>query len=175
MAYEDYDDEYAGGRPLWGRIGVFVLLGLLFFLLGRCTAGGASTAELEEARQQAADLSRQNEELRQAQEAAVAGGGTGASPSPGATEDATEEDGDTSGDGQETYTVEAGDTLGSIAEEVYGDSQLYTLIVEANDLDSGNVLQQGQELIIPPNPDGDSSGEDTSSDEGTEEPADEES
>ncbi|MGI1659840.1 MAG: LysM peptidoglycan-binding domain-containing protein [Desulfitobacterium sp.] len=52
---------------------------------------------------------------------------------------------------KEVYTVKAGETLGTIAEKVYGDGSLYTKIFEANKarLKSPNLIYEGQKLIIP--------------------------
>lgn len=151
MGYEDYDDEYAGGRPLWGRIGLLLLLGLLLVFLGRCTAGGASNADLEETRAEVTRLSEENEELRQAAQSAADAGGTDTVPSPGATPQTTDgstEDDAADGGGGQTYEVQPDDTLGEIAAEFCGDPEQFPLIEEANDL-GGQPLQVGQELDIP--------------------------
>jgi nucleoid-associated protein YgaU len=52
---------------------------------------------------------------------------------------------------QETYTVESGDTLSAIAERFYGNANDYMRIFEANrnKLDNPDVIQPGQELVIP--------------------------
>ncbi|SHN75532.1 LysM peptidoglycan-binding domain-containing protein [Desulfitobacterium chlororespirans] len=52
---------------------------------------------------------------------------------------------------KQVYTVKAGDTLGTIAKQIYGDSSLYTKIYEANQgrLKSPNLIFEGQKLIIP--------------------------
>lgn len=47
------------------------------------------------------------------------------------------------------YLVQPGDTLGLIAQAVYGDPTQFGLIAEANGLTGSNVLLVGQELIIP--------------------------
>ena len=56
-----------------------------------------------------------------------------------------------SDDWSQTYTVEEGDTLTSIAERFYGDGNAYNRIWEANreKLDNPDVIQPGQELQIP--------------------------
>jgi nucleoid-associated protein YgaU len=56
-----------------------------------------------------------------------------------------------SDDWSQTYTVEEGDTLTSIAERFYGDGNAYNRIWEANreKLDNPDVIQPGQELNIP--------------------------
>ncbi|MBT8070726.1 MAG: LysM peptidoglycan-binding domain-containing protein [Xanthomonadales bacterium] len=50
-----------------------------------------------------------------------------------------------------TYTVEAGDTLWAIAEKVYGSGGKYMKIFEANTsiLDSPDKIFPGQKLVIP--------------------------
>ena len=50
-----------------------------------------------------------------------------------------------------TYTVQSGDTLWKIAEQVYGDGSEYQKIFEANQelLESPDRIAPGQELTIP--------------------------
>ena len=48
-----------------------------------------------------------------------------------------------------TYTVRAGDSLASVAYEVYGDPTRWRLLAEANDLDDPLALRRGQELALP--------------------------
>jgi nucleoid-associated protein YgaU len=52
---------------------------------------------------------------------------------------------------QKTYTVQAGDTLGKIAQELYGDGSRWNEIYEANkdQIADPNVIEVGQELKIP--------------------------
>ena len=52
---------------------------------------------------------------------------------------------------QETYRVEAGDSLSAIAQRVYGDAGQYMRIFEANreKLDNPDMIHPGQELVIP--------------------------
>lgn len=59
-----------------------------------------------------------------------------------------------------TYVVQAGDLLGTIAQQ-FGVS--VDAIVEANNLDDPNLLFVGQELIIPP-PEGETTGDTTTGD-----------
>jgi len=47
------------------------------------------------------------------------------------------------------YTVRTGDTLQTIAQEVWGDSSMWYLIADANGLDAGDELDAGQIIIIP--------------------------
>ncbi len=60
----------------------------------------------------------------------------------------TNGDEDDDGNG-ETYTVQSGDTLYSIAEDVYGDGNRWTEIAEANGIDDQSGLTVGEELDIP--------------------------
>ncbi|HHY26271.1 MAG TPA: LysM peptidoglycan-binding domain-containing protein [Desulfitobacterium dehalogenans] len=52
---------------------------------------------------------------------------------------------------KQVYTVKAGDTLGTIAKQMYGDGSLYTKIYEANKgrLKNPNLIFEGQKLVIP--------------------------
>jgi nucleoid-associated protein YgaU len=52
---------------------------------------------------------------------------------------------------KKTYTVQAGDTLGKIAQELYGDGSRWTEIYEANKdkIADPNVIEVGQKLQIP--------------------------
>lgn len=48
-----------------------------------------------------------------------------------------------------TYTVKSGDSLYTISKKLYGDSQKYTVIMEANKLSDPNKIKIGQVLNIP--------------------------
>lgn len=50
----------------------------------------------------------------------------------------------------QTYTVQAGDTLWSIAQREYHDGQWYTRIAQANNIQDANVIQVAQQLTLPP-------------------------
>jgi nucleoid-associated protein YgaU len=54
--------------------------------------------------------------------------------------------------GAQTYTVRAGDTLPSIAKQMYGDANKWTSIYDANRATIGedpNLIQVGTQLAIP--------------------------
>ncbi|MBP2161596.1 MULTISPECIES: putative adhesin [Asticcacaulis] len=48
-----------------------------------------------------------------------------------------------------TYTVMAGDTLQSVAQNVWGDASLWFMLAEANGLSGNSMLAAGQSLTIP--------------------------
>jgi nucleoid-associated protein YgaU len=48
-----------------------------------------------------------------------------------------------------TYIVKEGDSLATIAQEVYGDSNAWTVIAKANNLNSPNQIEVGMTLKIP--------------------------
>ncbi|UMB69837.1 LysM peptidoglycan-binding domain-containing protein [Mycobacterium paraterrae] len=48
-----------------------------------------------------------------------------------------------------TYAVQQGDTLFGIAQREYGDGDLYTVIAAQNHLPDPDVIQLGQQLLIP--------------------------
>jgi YD repeat-containing protein len=50
----------------------------------------------------------------------------------------------------QSYVVQAGDTLQSIAQAVWGDANFWYLIADANGLTADSEVQAGQMLIIPP-------------------------
>lgn len=139
MGYYEDPADY-GGRVLWGRVAVFGGALLLMFVLGRCTAaGGVPQSELDAAKRQVTELEARNDRLEQ-QVAALSAGA--------AAEEPQDEDGDR--EGWTTYIVRSGDTLISIAQEVYDDGTKFDLIAEANGIDQNNKLRVGQELQIPP-------------------------
>lgn len=141
-----YDDQYDyAGRVLWGRIGVFGVALLLMFLLGRCTAPeGVSQTEFNAANAQIEDLEGRNSRLQEQIAAMAAGADDGTD---GTAAPATDDD---SRSGWRTYIVRSGDTLISIAQEVYGDGTKFNAIADANGIDQNNKLRVGQELQIPP-------------------------
>jgi nucleoid-associated protein YgaU len=49
-----------------------------------------------------------------------------------------------------TYTVVRGDSLSSIAQKIYNDGNLWTLIASANNLANPQVIHAGNVLVIPP-------------------------
>jgi len=50
------------------------------------------------------------------------------------------------------YTVQRGDTLGEISQEMYGTPSRYMDIAEASGIQDPDVIREGQELTVPPSP-----------------------
>jgi nucleoid-associated protein YgaU len=158
-SYElDYDEEPAGppqGRVLWGRVVVLGVALLLVFLLGRATGGGGDTGvpqarfetvseERDQLEAEVADLQAELAEARQPDPEPTS------SPAGSEGEAATDPEGET--EGGETYIVQQGDTLASIAAREYGDASLDDFIAEANDITDPESLAVGTRLILPPPP-----------------------
>jgi len=85
-----------------------------------------------------------NEDLNAGQHAQTTSGTAGTTSSVGTA--------GTGSTAETSYTVENGDTLGRIAQKVYGSSSpdLVDKIQRANNMSSPNKLQINQKLIIPP-------------------------
>lgn len=158
---DDLDYDYApAGRVLWGRIAIFGVALLLAFLLGRGCAAGVPQEELDEANELVQEYVEENEQLRQEIQALSGEDATEGEEAPADGDEPTDGEQPTDGtegvesaDGTRIYTVQPDDNLRSIAQRFYGDGSKHELISEANGIDSDNVLQVGQELEIPPDPD----------------------
>lgn len=141
----DFDTDQQGGpRILWGRVIALGVALLFAFLFGRATAGGggdASADELAAARDQIATLQTEVDSLRNQLEQSVQP--TTSPPPDEDNDDGAQVEG-------ETYVVEKGDTLRSIAESQYGDASLDDCIAVANDIDDPEFLVIGAELTLPP-------------------------
>ena len=153
----ELEEDYAP-RILWGRLAFFLLALVLAFSVGRCTkSSGVDEDTFAAEQQRVLELQSENTVLQQQVDAAAnqqnnQGGGDGGTDDGAAAETeppATEEP--VAGEGQ-TYTVQSGDTLTTIAEKFYGEQSRFDLIVDANNLDGDTPLRVGQELIIPEEP-----------------------
>ena len=51
--------------------------------------------------------------------------------------------------GNQTYTVQPGDTLSKISRRFYGDPNKYPQIAKANNLENPDQIKAGQQLLIP--------------------------
>lgn len=154
----EFDEDYAP-RVLWGRLAFFLLALVLAFVAGRaCAPDGIDPAVHQAVVEDASEFKENNAVLEQQLDAAE-GGNAGNNDGDGGDggkqnndeggEESTEEPTDQPiGDGK-TYTVQSGDTLTTIAEEVYGDPNKFDLIVDANNLTEDTPLRVGQELVIP--------------------------
>lgn len=165
----DYDWEYADERSesapiniLWGRVAVLGGAIVLAFLIGRMTGGGGGVpaAELEAARDRVATLEQDNQTLNDRlaateQELTDARSQLAAAPveAPEAAPADPAAEGDQSNEIKgETYVVEPGDTLTTLAERFYGDASLDDYLAEVNNISDPTALSVGQELIIPDDP-----------------------
>lgn len=152
MDYHYDGDGASGARVLWGRVAILGAALVLMFLLGRCSAGGGvPPAEHEEAVATIQQLAEENERLEQ-QVAALSAGQESSAPE-GDEEAGNADEGGESEDahaGARTYVVRPGDTLISIARELYGEPSRFDVIAEANGIDDNNRLRVGDELRIPP-------------------------
>jgi nucleoid-associated protein YgaU len=173
MDFEYEGAEDFGGRILWPRIAVFVFAAFLMLLLGRCTAGGGvPQAEFDAVVEQNSEaqtaLAQKDVSIAQLQQDLIDARESAPAPTdptaPGTTPGTDAADGTTTppadgggattdAAGNRTYEVQPGDTLSTIAEAVYGDPRAFGAIAEANNLGGNNVLQVGDTLIIPANPD----------------------
>ena len=145
-SYEwDYEDDRSS-RPkvLWGRIVIVGIVLILAYLLGRSTAPeGILESRLEQTRAESAQLEEQNQSLADQVEELEA---TQASPSPTTT---TAAGGTDEAAAAETYTVQRGDTLTSIAQDVCEDPSLDNAIGELNDISDPEQLPVGSDIMIP--------------------------
>jgi outer membrane murein-binding lipoprotein Lpp len=164
-AYDwDYDGEpgeHQAPTILWGRVAVLGAAILLAFLVGRLTAGGVPEEDLnrvrserDDARAQVADLQAEVDTLQA--ELETAQNPTETPPADEEQDPAAGEEDPTAGEESTTYTVQSGDTLQGIAEEVYCDPRAFEPIAAANPTDVGPapnyIVQPGAELIIPDDP-----------------------
>lgn len=155
--YDEPEPRRPGSDIIWGRVAILGALVLLAFLIGRTTAGGGvSQAEFDQAKATAAEADTQIEDLQQQivalqeQLNAEDTSGTG-TQGDGSGNENPNGGGETTGQA-ETYIVESGDTLQTIAEQFYGDVSLDDLIMEENGITDPTSLAVGQELTIPPKP-----------------------
>jgi LysM repeat protein len=151
-----FGDERAT-NVLWGRVIALGVVLLLVFFLGRASAGGDSSEEVDTLQNQLAaaraEIDQLQAENRQQVEtsptpAATAAVGTpvgspGATPSPTGTGGATAE---------RSYTVRSGDTLKGIANRFYGNASYDKCIAQANDIENPSALRVGADITIPPKP-----------------------
>lgn len=169
----DLDEEQPHGTQiLWGRVLVLLLALALAFWLGTTFGGdGAAQQELTDQRNEIARLEAQIATM-EAELAAVDAGGDRASDDDRgaeASEEAVDADPTAQRDGSSDapsdaprnsgrdderdrgrrYVIQSGDSLASIAQDVYGDPTRWREIARANDLNEPYALTVGASLRIP--------------------------
>lgn len=162
----DYDYDVDPDRPaargerprvLWGRVAILGGAVLLAFLIGRNSApDGIPASDLRAARADAQAAQEEADQLRDqiaTLEVQTEGLDEEKAGDPAAGDQEGEDEGTVAPENQ-TYTVEANDTLSKIAERFYGNAGLADFLAEANPGVDPYALRVGQELIIPPDPEG---------------------
>ena len=152
MSSSDAPSKPLAAQVLWGRVATAVVVVLMAFGLGRCTAPGVPRSEVTALEAQVDDLQSANDRLQQQvasdDEPTTTEPGTTATASP--TGDPDPSTAPAEGTPGGIHTVAPGDTLHAIAIEVYGDREKAQLIADANNLEPGATLQVGQVLQLPP-------------------------
>ena len=152
--YDDYDDRRGSSPALIAAVVVLVIVAGFFgfrsfSLSSQLKKTEANVTELEDLKtaneqlkMEKLELENQLAALQTPDTATGETGETGGETAPEtAPEPATPQ--------AQTYTVQAGDTLGSIARAMYGDFSKYTVIAQANGLSENATLNIGQTLTIP--------------------------
>lgn len=143
-------------RVLWGRVATAVVVVLVAFGMGRCSADGVPEDEVAALDDQVASLQSENEQLRAQVDSLGEALDEQSDPAP--TEGATPEPTSTASDVRVEgapggiWTVESGDTLFEIALDVYDDPDQRQAIAQANGLTLDSTLTVGQVLQLPPAP-----------------------
>ena len=139
-----YDDRPPTGRILWGRVAILGGALLLAFFLGRWLApdGGPDPEELSQLRAQVEELEETNADL----ESQLDEQATTETPGPTPTGSPGE---DTETGTAATYTVQRGDTLRLIAQDLCGDPEAADLIMELNGITDPTQLSVGDTLTLP--------------------------
>lgn len=144
-------DSESGYRVLWGRVATLGGVLLLAFVIGRVSApDGVSPAELRSLRDELADEKAKVAQLES--QIATPAARPQASPTPQPQQ--TTQSSQTQQVQGETYIVQAGDSLRSIAIKFYGDGRLSDYLAEVNKIADPSKIRVGQKLIIPPKPSG---------------------
>lgn len=140
-----YDDRPPGGRILWGRVAILGVALLLAFFLGRWLApeGDADPDQLSDLRAQVESLEEANADLESQLEEQTTTETPGPTPT-GSPADTGTDTGDAA-----TYTVQRGDTLRLIAQDLCGDPEAADLIMELNGITDPTQLSVGDTLTLP--------------------------
>ncbi|CAN5291616.1 hypothetical protein BH20ACT22_BH20ACT22_00490 [soil metagenome] len=177
----EWDHSSPPVKVLWGRVAALAVTIIVAYLVGRAAASqgvpaedlGQAQTELAAAQERITELETRLEETTSpesarpslspaAQGADEAGETQAEAPADGngAEGDPAAGTGPTEGsqapqdqpESVRTYVVEDGDTLNTIANDVYGDASLVDLIAEANNITAQGQIQIGQKLELPPRP-----------------------
>lgn len=141
---------------LWGRVATAIVVVLLAFGLGRCTAEGGvpeedvAALEAEVEQLQATNDQLQGEVDRLTQAADAPDPAAPAEPTDAPTTEPTTPPAPVEGEPGGTWTVGPGDTLQAIALDVYGDRAKAQQIAAINGIETSTTLQVGQVLQLPP-------------------------
>lgn len=145
--WESYEERPAAepvraSRVLWGRVAVLGGALLFAFLLGRATAPeGVSQAEFSQLKTELAD---ERDRVRSLESQPAPTQQTAPTPAPSPVPSPEGE--------SQSYVVQSGDTLGSIALRFYGNSSLAWFLAETNGITDVRKLPVGKQLVIPPKP-----------------------
>lgn len=175
----EWDKSSPPVKVLWGRVAALAATIILAYLIGRAAAPQVPAEELSRAQTELAAAQERITELETRLEDTTSpenarpelspadNADEGAEPRAQAPADGNGADGDLAPSGGppegnqapqdqpgsvRTYVVEDGDTLNTIAKDVYGDASLVDLIAEANDITAQGQIQIGQKLELPPAP-----------------------
>jgi nucleoid-associated protein YgaU len=139
-------------RVLWGRVATAVVVILLAFGLGRCTADGVPEEEVAALDGQVEELQSSNDALQaEVEDLTRTLSEREATPTPAPSPEPSAP-APTPGEGEPggTHTVAPGDTLVAIAIAVYDDREMARMIAAANGIENSTTLQVGQVLQLPP-------------------------
>lgn len=155
MSASDPRPALPDAHVLWGRVATAVVVVLLAFGLGRCTADGVPEEEVAALDGQVAELQSTNDALRSEVDelTRTLDEREAATPAPAPTpsmEPSTPAPTPGEGEPGGTHTVAPGDTLMAIAIAVYDDREMARMIAAANGIDNSTTLQVGQVLQLPP-------------------------
>ncbi len=152
--------RFGGGNVLWGRMlvwgGALLAVFIVGFIFGASGGDGVSKASYDTLQKKFAEESTKSADLQ----AQLAAAEQDAKEDDSTTVNADDENSDgtassdtsddTASTGGGTYTIVAGDSFWAIAQKVYGDGNLFELILDANGLAQDSRLVVGQTLEIPP-------------------------
>ncbi len=146
-------NTFGSGNILWGRLAIWGTALLAVFLVGFIfgSSGGDSVSKksYDELKKNFAEESSKTAEL----EVKLANAETEVQKSQSDNNEGDNSNSDpNSEDTPNSYTIKSGDTYWGIAQKIYGDGSLYTIILDANGLTKNSSIKAGDEIEIPPKP-----------------------